>query len=46
VALDDEALVEVTLHLGGNAQADISFGDYGANLAIDPVDAPTTLLER
>jgi hypothetical protein len=46
VALDDDALVEVTLHLGGNAHADISFGDYGANLTIDPVDAPTTLLER
>lgn len=46
VMLEDGVLVEVALHLGGNARADISFSDYGANVTIDPVDAPTTLEER
>lgn len=45
VMLEDGVLVEVALHLGGKARADISFSDYGANVRIDPIDAPTTLGE-
>jgi len=43
VLLQDGGIADVSLSLG-NAHADISFSDYGANLTIDPLDAPTTLL--
>ena len=46
VTLEDDVLVEVALQLGGNAHADISFSDYGASLTIDPLDVPTTLMQR
>jgi hypothetical protein len=46
VTLEEGVLVEVVLQLGGNAHADISFSDYGATLSIDPLDVPTTLMDR
>jgi hypothetical protein len=43
VALEDDAIAQVALHLSGNTTADLSFSDYGAALTVDPVDAPSSL---